>query len=246
MIGILTLLGQIFGDVDSAVKSEKARVEAKERYENSGKKTDIYIDGYGRTFDGKSHVRVYTDFDPKTGHQFTRNLRTYNPERDITYEKNMRRIKEMFKLGFRVFPDPTNENPDPKYGARLFWEYDDSGKQIHKYVIGKIFDRFYYIDVEKCMCVRPTDGEKISTMKAYHWHKKNLPEFRYHGYNYKFEVDTFNKKLEKIKDEYLHNGNSFADFSFIVKKTSEVAVAPENILLLKEWEEVYHDWQTRI
>jgi hypothetical protein len=83
-------------------------------------------------------------------------------------------------------------------------------------------------------------------MKAYHWHKKNLPEFRYHGYNYKFEVDTFNKKLEKIKDEYLHNGNSFADFSFIVKKTSEVAVAPENILLLKEWEEVYHDWQTRI
>ena len=263
MIGLLGGLLHIgfilFGkEVSDCNARESAKAQAKKEKLGYG---DIYIDSKGKKYDAYSHREVFTLLDYKTRHTKAYDKKTGTFVSDLTTKANLRRIKELYDVGYRIFPTQYTEMGafcDECCIQRLPLEYYMIKYEIEDFKRDKVCvlhiektyyvieekGRKYYFDPEKEMAIRSTDEQRIFDMR-----RKIEADVRgYECENFK-DIDVENiqlinkcmKEERRVVDalgEYKKNwfvGNY--KFRFVTIKPS----MPEakHFELLGKWEETY-------
>ena len=264
LLGGLMYIGfMLFGkEVSDCNARENAKSQAIKEKLGYG---DIYIDSKGKKYDAYSHREVFTLLDDKTRHTKAYDKKTGAFVSDLTTKANLRKIQELYKVGFRIFPTQYTEIGafcDECFIHRLPLEYNVIKYEMEDYKRDKVCvlhiektyyviekrGRKYYFDPEKEIAVRSTEEQRIFDMCR----KLEADVRGYKCENFR-DLDDENIQLinEAIKEErrvvdilgkYKENwyvGNY--KFQFVTIKPS--MPEPKQFGLLEKWEETY-DRQT--
>lgn len=264
MIGLLSILYVGFMSFGKDVSDMNARENARRQAKNDNLESgDVYFDSKGRIYDFDTDIRIYTLYDEKIKHTKGYACSDGHFVTDITGAKNMRKIRELYDAGFRIFPTPDTEcgefydngsiyRKPLAYNRTRLEKRAICGKDFYmdslekKYYVIKENLRTYYFDPESETAIRSTDEQRISDVKI-----KLEADARGHGCpDYKTiddkNIEKINKTIKeerKVVDalgEYEEDwyGKNYR-FDFITIKPSLPKV--EDFRFLEKWEEMFND-----